>query len=187
MLGHSGKGWRDGQGVTVLSGCRLLGGAGETPLLAGWGASQASGGAGCRALKHTSNAPHVRRPASFVAGRPGPNAHPLASVQRGPACACVPLCTTTRARVRTVCSQDVMHVHPLGIATTPPSMLYMVCDGHSGSEASTYVAANFLRILNSKLPTKMPSVASPKGALDSSHAPNLCQPQSVHTCCVFVC
>lgn len=63
---------------------------------------------------------------------------------------------------RVIKGEDVMYVHPLAIATTPPSMLYMVCDGHSGSEAATYVAANFLRILNSKLPTKMPSVASPK-------------------------
>ncbi|PNW77853.1 hypothetical protein CHLRE_10g454450v5 [Chlamydomonas reinhardtii] len=69
-------------------------------------------------------------------------------------------CHSTASRV--VKGEDVLYIHPLAIATQPPSMLYMVCDGHSGSEAANYVAANFVRILNSFLPPKPPNMASPK-------------------------
>ncbi|GIL52954.1 hypothetical protein Vafri_8690 [Volvox africanus] len=69
-------------------------------------------------------------------------------------------CHSTASRV--VKGEDVLYIHPLAIATQPQSMLYMVCDGHSGSEAANYVAANFVRILNTNLPAKVPSMASPK-------------------------
>lgn len=59
--------------------------------------------------------------------------------------------------------QDVIYIHPLAIATTPQSMLYMICDGHSGVEAANFVAANFLRILNSRLPPRPPPIHSAKG------------------------
>lgn len=67
--------------------------------------------------------------------------------------------------------QDVIYIHPLSIATSPPSMLYMVCDGHSGVEAANYVAANFLRVLNTRLPARPPPINSPKGAPCSATLP----------------
>ncbi|GFR48931.1 hypothetical protein Agub_g10936 [Astrephomene gubernaculifera] len=69
-------------------------------------------------------------------------------------------CHSTASRV--VKGEDVLYIHPLAIATQPQSMLYMVCDGHSGAEAANYVAANFVRILNTFLPPKAPSMSSPK-------------------------
>lgn len=60
--------------------------------------------------------------------------------------------------------QDVLFVHPLNINTQPQSMMYMVCDGHSGVEAANFVASNFLRILNTKLPAKLPNFSQPRGA-----------------------
>ncbi|GLC33563.1 hypothetical protein PLESTB_000088500 [Pleodorina starrii] len=69
-------------------------------------------------------------------------------------------CHSTASRV--VKGEDVLYIHPLAIATQPQSMLYMVCDGHSGSEAANYVAANFVRILNSYLPAKAPNMANVK-------------------------
>lgn len=59
--------------------------------------------------------------------------------------------------------QDVLFVHPLSIPTQPQSMMYMVCDGHSGVEAANFVASNFLRILNTKLPSKLPNFNAPRG------------------------
>lgn len=50
-------------------------------------------------------------------------------------------------------------------------MLYMVCDGHSGSEAANYVAANFVRILNSFLPSKAPNMANTKGTSSAYFQP----------------
>ncbi len=49
-----------------------------------------------------------------------------------------------------------MLVHPLGIQCQPQSLMYMVCDGHSGVDAAAFVAENFLRFLNPKLPSKLP-------------------------------
>ncbi|GIL83304.1 hypothetical protein Vretimale_11336 [Volvox reticuliferus] len=69
-------------------------------------------------------------------------------------------CHSTASRV--VKGEDVLYIHPLAIATQPQSMLYMVCDGHSGSEAANYVAANFVRILNAHLPAKAPNTTNPK-------------------------
>lgn len=60
-----------------------------------------------------------------------------------------------------------MYVHPLAIATQPPSFLYMVCDGHSGSDAANFVAANFLRVLNAKLPARPPSALASPSELES--------------------
>lgn len=57
-----------------------------------------------------------------------------------------------------------MFIHPLAIATQPQSMLYMVCDGHAGFEASNFVAANFVRTLDAFLPSKAPDMSNPKGA-----------------------
>ena len=42
-------------------------------------------------------------------------------------------------------------------------MLYMVCDGHSGVDAASYVAGNFIRLLCPKLPDKAPNVSHIKG------------------------
>ena len=64
---------------------------------------------------------------------------------------------------RVVKGEDVLFVHPLNISTTPQSMMYMVCDGHSGVEAANFVATNFLRILNTKLPNKLPNFTAIKG------------------------
>ncbi|GFH28620.1 PPM-type phosphatase domain-containing protein [Haematococcus lacustris] len=58
---------------------------------------------------------------------------------------------------RVVKGEDVLFVHPLAIPTQPQSMMYMVCDGHSGVEAANFVASNFLRIFNTKFPTKLPN------------------------------
>ncbi len=44
-------------------------------------------------------------------------------------------------------------------------MLYMVCDGHSGVDAASYVAENFIRLLCPKLPNKAPNVSHIKGKL----------------------
>lgn len=63
---------------------------------------------------------------------------------------------------RVVKGEDVLFVHPLAISCTPQSLMYMVCDGHTGVEAANFVATNFLRILNSKLPNKLPNFAHPQ-------------------------
>lgn len=59
--------------------------------------------------------------------------------------------------------QDVLFVHPLTIGTLQQSMLYMVCDGHSGVEAANFVASNFLRMLQPKLPARLPNFNVIKG------------------------
>ncbi|KAJ9511432.1 hypothetical protein QJQ45_029903, partial [Haematococcus lacustris] len=64
---------------------------------------------------------------------------------------------------RVVKGEDVLFVHPLAIPTQPQSMMYMVCDGHSGVEAANFVASNFLRIFNTKFPTKLPNFGVAKG------------------------
>lgn len=61
---------------------------------------------------------------------------------------------------RVVKGEDVLFVHPLAIACQPQSLMYMVCDGHSGVEAANFVASNFLRILNTKLPSKLPNFSN---------------------------
>lgn len=72
---------------------------------------------------------------------------------------CVPVSSPGPTR----CVQDCLFVHPLNINTQPQSMMYMVCDGHSGVEAANFVTSNFLRILNTKLPAKMPNFSNTKG------------------------
>eukprot|EP00798_Chlamydomonas_sp_ICE-L_P008570 gene8570-34004_t len=54
-------------------------------------------------------------------------------------------------------NQDCLLISPLPISSSPESMLYMVCDGHSGAEAAKFVTSNFLRLLEPKLPSKMPN------------------------------
>eukprot|EP00798_Chlamydomonas_sp_ICE-L_P027871 gene27871-12048_t len=63
---------------------------------------------------------------------------------------------------RVVKGEDVMFVRQLSIKSEPQSMLYMVCDGHSGVNAANYVATNFLRLLEPKLPSRMPDISQRK-------------------------
>ena len=59
--------------------------------------------------------------------------------------------------------QDVMYVHPLSISSQPSSFLFMICDGHSGVDAANFVSTHFIRLLNSKLPNKLPNFSQFKG------------------------
>lgn len=57
-------------------------------------------------------------------------------------------------------SQDVLYIHPLAIATQPPSMLYMVCDGHSGalyscSKSGGWRSVTWLGCTRKGLPTTL--------------------------------
>lgn len=44
-----------------------------------------------------------------------------------------------------------------------PGMMYMVCDGHMGDEASNFVSLHLLRVLASKLPPNPPEFGNEKG------------------------
>ena len=57
--------------------------------------------------------------------------------------------------------QDVLVVH--AISVSPPTMLYMVCDGHAGREAAQFVSQHFLNTLLPLLPHKQPDFNKAKG------------------------
>ncbi|GFH13236.1 PPM-type phosphatase domain-containing protein, partial [Haematococcus lacustris] len=61
---------------------------------------------------------------------------------------------------RVVKGEDVMFTSALGI---PDSTLFMVCDGHSGPEAATFVASHFLSFLSTRLPGSLPDFNSSNG------------------------
>ena len=44
------------------------------------------------------------------------------------------------------------------------AMMYMVCDGHGGSKAAKFAAANMHRYLVSKLPQQLPNFSVQQGA-----------------------
>ncbi|KAJ9519451.1 hypothetical protein QJQ45_023188 [Haematococcus lacustris] len=64
--------------------------------------------------------------------------------------------------VSTVRTQDVMFTSALAISD---STLFMVCDGHSGPEAATFVASHFLSFVSTRLPGSLPDFNSSNGKL----------------------
>eukprot|EP00798_Chlamydomonas_sp_ICE-L_P005307 gene5307-18551_t len=69
-----------------------------------------------------------------------------------------PPCIQHAVSSRVVKGEDVMFVHELPIECQPPSMVFMVCDGHAGVDAAAFVSKNFLRLLTNKLPAKLPPI-----------------------------
>ena len=69
-------------------------------------------------------------------------------------------------------------------------MMYMVCDGHAGPETANFVAANFMRILHTKLPSKLPDFSKTKGACILTLCARVCVCVCVCVCvraCVRAC
>ena len=68
------------------------------------------------------------------------------------------------------------------------AMMYMVCDGHGGSKAAKFAAANMHRYLVSKLPQQLPDFSVQQGAgrssaaaqHDTMHAPSMHDADVMH-------